>query len=500
MGGWLRGRNTPLRSDASEPSPSGSPPTFERSSSGSPPAAAASATGLPATFERSPSRSQGLSSSQASSWSPGAGPGRLGVIGPVLAVLVFAAAIGGYVVAVRHDLENLWNPLDLRVYLTTASGTRHGHNAYAITYHNLPFTYTPFALGVFMKLVRYSFEAIQWGVAIGSIAALVATLWASTGLDRIRPSSTSGRLTATLLLSAVGLWLEPVQQTLLFGQVNLFLMALVALDLAQSDRRPWKGVGVGLAAGFKLTPVVFIGYLLVTRRFRAAALAAGTLFLTVAGGFVLLPREARRYWLDRTFLDSSRVGRADYVSNQTVSGVVHRLFGINSLTAQLGWVIGAGLIGLAGAALMVWAHRRGEELLAISTCALTGLLISPISWSHHWVWAAVLIAAIVQLALRYRSRLAWALALAVTAVFGCYPVVTPGYPALPLGLIWTVPFRDGREHGWHGIQLLAGNLYALTGVALLALLALYLWRSRPVASGTARAAAATKVPATSAAA
>ena len=113
-------------------------------------------------------------------------------------------------------------------------------------------------------------------------------LWLTWGaLERWR---TGGRLGATLGLGAVALWLEPVRQTLSFGQVNLLLMLLIVADLCLPDSRWWKGVGVGLAAGFKLTPLIFIPYLLLTRRFRAAAVAPAIFALTIAVSVVAAAR------------------------------------------------------------------------------------------------------------------------------------------------------------------------------------------------------------------
>jgi alpha-1,2-mannosyltransferase len=58
-------------------------------------------------------------------------------------------------------------------------------------------------------------------------------------------------------------------------------------------------------------------------------------------------------------------------------------------------------------AVTIWAMRRvlraGEPMLALICVALFGLVVSPVSWSHHWVWMlpAVLVTAV--LAWRRRS-------------------------------------------------------------------------------------------------
>ena len=121
-----------------------------------------------------------------------------------------------------------------------------------------------------------------------NIAALVAALWFTFGGLGYRRGLT--RLGATLLTAAAVFWTEPVLRTIYLGQVNLVLMALIIWDLCQPDLRRsgasrwWKGAGVGVAAGIKLVPLIFIPYLLLTRRFRAAAVACAVFAATVAAG------------------------------------------------------------------------------------------------------------------------------------------------------------------------------------------------------------------------
>src|SRR5205807_8952185 len=139
---------------------------------------------------------------------------------------------------------------------------------------------------------------------------------------------------AALLVSAVALWFEPVQQTLMFGQVNLWLMLLVVWDVARPPAARAKGVLIGLAAGFKLTPGIFILYLLVTGRRRPAILAAITFAATVAISWILLPAESHRYWLDGALTVGNKVG-IDYIANQSLRGVAVRLLGNGGAAAAL---------------------------------------------------------------------------------------------------------------------------------------------------------------------
>jgi alpha-1,2-mannosyltransferase len=142
-------------------------------------------------------------------------------------------------------------------------------------------------------------------------------------------------------------------------------------------------VAIGIAAGLKLTPLIFVPYLLFSRRRRAACVTLGTFAATVIAGYALLPSDSRQYW-GGLFLDPSRVGGRYVPANQSLRGLILRLdpsFGSGRLLPI------ALIVGLTGIVLAVLASRRGDEAMGFSLCALTGLLVSPVSWTHHWTIA-----------------------------------------------------------------------------------------------------------------
>jgi alpha-1,2-mannosyltransferase len=429
-------------------------------------------------------------------------------------------------------------PVDLQVYrdggliVTHTAPLYNGRLAAPLYgwpgYLDLKFTYSPFAALVFALLTVPALPTLV-NVVIGvNLAALLATLWVTFTAVR-DPASTptkspaglaapagaapagaapdpaadaprapaagarkvlasrAGRLGMTLLAGAVLLWSEPVQRTLFLGQVELLLMAVVLADLAQSDRHWWKGTGVGVAAGIKLVPLIFIPYLLLTRRYRQAAVAAGTFVVTVGAGFLVLPGDSRRYWLERLFIDGSRTGFVGFGGNQSLRGILTRLLG-SVAGAQHAWLAAAAVVAVLGLLAAAALDRAGERMLAVLTCALTGLLCSPISWDHHWVWIVPGVAVLAVYASRSRGLARWAYAgtaVIVAALFGAYPVTWWGEPAgqaaFTLGLIWAPPEANPRYnqvgdqpsfavYHWHGLQLLTGNLYVLAGLVLLGLL------------------------------
>jgi alpha-1,2-mannosyltransferase len=219
-----------------------------------------------------------------------------------------------------------------------------------------------------------------------------------------------------LVTAAAAIWLEPVRSTLFYGQIDVFIAAAVLYDLTRPDTFPLKGTAIGLAAAFKLTPAIFAIYLLLTRRYRAAATAAAVFVGTVALSFAVLPRDSVYYW-DISFLRPGRVSPPENTQNQSLLGAMSRTF--HTANAGLPWLLLATLVALAGLALATQAQRRGDEARGFSLCVVTELLISPISWTHHWVLAvpALLLAALATYQYQTRHRLAaLPAAIAVTAI------------------------------------------------------------------------------------
>jgi alpha-1,2-mannosyltransferase len=344
-------------------------------------------------------------------------------------VLVVAAAVAG---ALRGGLT------DLVVYLYGGRAVLDGLPVYAsrdpVT--GLAFTYPPFAALVMAPaalLPAWLAAALWTGASVAALAAVVVVVRRSLG----RPAP--GWLVAFLTLGALAL--EPVWQNLTFGQVNVFLMLAVLVDLLRPERR-WSGVLVGMAAGLKLTPLVFILLFVLVGRRAAAGRAVLVFAGTVAVGFVVTPASAATYWADG-LVDAGRVGPPALAHNQSVYGALTRI--LDGPPPTLLWLAVAGPLALA--ILLVGAAwwRRGDRVLGTCLGAVAMLVASPVSWSHHWVWSVP-----TALALWERSR--WAGA-AWTAVFVARPMV------------W-LPYSHGREYGWSPLEHVVGNAYLLAALAL----------------------------------
>jgi alpha-1,2-mannosyltransferase len=421
--------------------------------------------------------------------------------------LLLAAVLAIYLADLVAHLPYMAAMRDLVVYRNGGLIVRHvppaydGHRAsplYDWTGRNgVQFTYPPFAAVIFAVASVLSWTAMRWAMTLASLAALGLSLWLTFGAlgYRDRPSV---RLGATLGVSALALATEPVQQTLALGQVNLLLMLLVVADLLTggaltpgSRTRWWHGFGIGIAAGVKLTPLIFIPYLLLIRKYRQAATAAAVFAATVALGYAILPRDSGTYWADGLFGKANRIVFLGTRGNQSLRGVLTRLAGSVS-AGTVPWAAAAALVVIAGLVAAALLYRAGQPVPAMLACALTGLLVSPLSWDHHWVWVAPGIALLAHLGARARgpARAAWwAAGAGLFAVFGAWPQLWDLSQSglTPAGLVWYGPgtyFATGdkpwyHEFHWHGLQLLAGNSFVLAGLAGLAALAVAaIWLAR----------------------
>jgi alpha-1,2-mannosyltransferase len=369
------------------------------------------------------------------------------------ATVLLAVSLTGYAVLC---LTMRFPMADALVYRAEGMAAATGHGLYdlRVTRWHLPATYPPFAAIVFVPTSWLPVDLLRVAATEANVVLLGLLAHLSFRFAGW-PRRAASRPVALLVAVAVGIWAEPVFQTLAFGQINLALACLVLWDLGRPDGARGKGLAVGIAAGIKLTPALFIVYLLCSGRVRQARTAALSLAGTVALGWVALPGASRLYW-SREVFDTSRVGKPWIVDNQSLQGMVDRL--LHTTHPGLWWQVPAVLTAVAGLAVAVAASRRGLESWGVMCAAVTALLVSPISWSHHWVWCVPLIVMLAAEARRVPAR--WTAVAAVAAAFyvrsmwlehrpGDYvlnlswwhqPLLSP-YPVMGLAFLAVTAFR-----------------------------------------------------------
>lgn len=319
---------------------------------------------------------------------------------------VAVAALAGHavVLAIWPDAHLLL--IDLQVYAAGGEHVLAGQPLYegAGVLLNLPFVYPPAAALLFapLALLPVAVLKIVWTAASLVLLGYVVRRCAGTALP------------VTVAIVAAATWLDPVRTTLYLGQINLLLLALVVGDLLGRRDSRWRGVGVGLAAALKLTPLLFVGYLLLVGRIRAAVTAIGVFVAAGALGFLLAPGDSVTYWLRGTFVEAGRISPPEATTNHSLSGFLARTFG----SVPVAYLAGAALLVAATAWLALRAHRRGEDLLAVTLCGLCTAAVAPFAWSHHWVWVVPLLVLLVR---HGRSILLGGVLVATLAVITALP-------------------------------------------------------------------------------
>jgi alpha-1,2-mannosyltransferase len=296
---------------------------------------------------------------------------------------------------------------------------------------DLPFVYPPFAALVFVPLTLLPLQVLKlvWAAAGVALVAFVVRRSAAT------LGWAPGRAVTTLLV-AVLLALDPIRTTFYLGQINVVLLALVLADLTGRPESRWRGVGIGLAAALKLTPLLFVAYLLLTDRRRAAATGGATFAAAVGLGFLLDPADSAVYWLHGTFAAADRISPIASTSNHSLAGLLARL----NAPGRVG-LAAAGVLAIVGLAVAVHAHRRGQELLGSTVCGLLAAAAAPFAWSHHFVWFGPLVVLLAHRVAAGERRAGAALA-AIVAVTFAWITRRPGPGVGPIpstGLISLLP-------------------------------------------------------------
>jgi alpha-1,2-mannosyltransferase len=412
--------------------------------------------------------------------------------------IVRLAAVGAVLAAAWYDVFHLLNKpalhgfFDLLVYRGAAMWWLDGHPLYSFQLGDTGygFTYPPFAAVCMLPLTLVTAGVAAALTTAASAAAVVAlTYWLVAPLAQRHGWS---RWFAVALAIPVVLAMEPIRETLAYGQLNMLIFVLVVADVVALRRGwRWAGAGMGLATALKLTPGLFIVFLVLIGRRRAATVAAGTFLGATLLAFVVNGPASWEYWTE-TLWQTSRVGRVDKWSNQSVLGMLARLVDPGQPDRRL-WAVLTCAVLVLGLWRAVRAYRCGDDLVAVTLTGLTGCLVSPISWTHHlfWVVPAVVVLVDVAAGTPLHGTASWWLRIRPRAV-----AVGAGAAALGVAVLFllSVPWHFAHGPGHHHLQgpigILGESAYGVVMLALVALLPVRLPASaggheEPVVEGVA---------------
>lgn len=313
----------------------------------------------------------------------------------------------------------------------------------------LPFLYPPISAVLFVGLAVVPFPVAAVLLVVAGLGCLASVGWLTA--RRLEADRWRGVQLASVAV-VLGTLTEPVRETLTFGQVNLLLMALVVADCLLL-RTYWpRGILVGLAAATKLTPAVFVLYFLAHRQPRPALAAGAAFTAATAAGFLAAPSASVTYWLGGVLAVPARIGSPAFPSNQSLTGLLHRSGIVEPWRTAL-WLVASLAVLVACWVGVQRLRRRGQDVAALLVVAAAGLLVSPLSWSHHYVWA---VPALLWCAHRAMGSPRWWLALSgLAAVFA-------------VGPHWLVATDQDQRPDWGLGAQIVGNAYVW--VALLAIL------------------------------
>lgn len=391
---------------------------------------------------------------------------RLVVAAPILLIASVAARL-----AWTYLAPNGANFVDLHVYLGGAAAIDHPGTLYGYVYADqtpdfpLPFTYPPFAAVVFypLHLLPFGLVAFLWQIA--TMAALYGAIRISQRLTAAPAGPRGHRL--AMAWTAITIWIEPLRSTFDYGQVNVLLMTAV-LWAVYTTRWWLSGLLVGAAAGIKLTPAISGVYLAGARRWGAAVFSA-VVFVATVGISVVVVGDQTRYYFTELLGDAHRVGPIATSFNQSWRGAISRILGHD---VGFGPPLVVALVVTAVLAVLAWrALDAADQLGRLIVVELFGLLLSPISWTHHWVWLVPL--------------MIWAIHGAGRTLRGAR-IAGWGWLALTLiGVPWLLSFAQPTiwQIGRPWYLAWAGLIYTVAAVATLIWIAATGNRGRDAAPG-----------------
>jgi alpha-1,2-mannosyltransferase len=372
-------------------------------------------------------------------------------IGAEVLLAIALLVVLGYLV----DEFPKW-PTDVDVYRLGAQTFLQGHSIYTELPVSpeggpLPYTYPPVSAVVFVPLgLLPPSVGFPLMAAVTTLALIPFVLAYRKGVPEFRGLFDKPWLVLAAVIALV--LAHPVKNTLFWGQINVILMLLVAMDCLWPNPRWPRGMLIGIAAAVKLTPAGFVLILLLRKDYRAVITSIVSFLAMTAIGWVLLPSDSFIYWTNRVFNATDMNIGLPYANESLIASL--KKLGMTGMPLTV--VSGVGLVAVL---VMTWLGTKravadDNLALALGVNAAGVLLVSPISWSHHWVLA--LPTSVLLVVMGYQRRNAWLLIASGLGVAVYW--LAPHYK-IPLdAAVWT----------WS--EKIAGNSYQLLALALLAVM------------------------------
>lgn len=400
---------------------------------------------------------------------------------PIAQILGWLCLLGATYPQMYGKDYKLPQHFDVYVYWYALNNWFNGNSLYdwyaLPDYKMYPFTYPPFGAWSLSPLTWFDYETAA-RLMIMAIALQTAVIVALIGRS-LGWSWGSAFAIAPWAAIVIEQCLEPFNQSVGFAQVNTAMMALVMIDVAAPDSWKGRGVASGLAAAIKLTPAIAILIFLLRRQWRSAITMVATSLAVTLLSWVISPGESARFFFDAMW-DPQRAGDAYYTSNQNLKGFVARALPENTWSIAWAITVALALVAAVWLCLCIQAAATSvvtphviyddaapdavattpapvlpENLATLLTAAVImtlGLLVSPITWSHHWVWGLASVVALIVVALRLKSAPLAALALVQGALF----IMAPH---------WWFSHGQVNELHWNVVEQLVGSSYTLAAIA-----------------------------------
>ena len=395
---------------------------------------------------------------------------------PLIMVVVFEIVALIYVSTIdRH------NHIDAEVYQLGARAWLAGQNLYGHlplteSGYQLPFIYPPFAAVLFAPVAVVSKMQTIKVTEVVTTLALVVSLALVVNSSKMLAPRRDLVLPITACILPVATVSEPVLETFGYGQISVLLMAMVLVDClwrtGEGERMPWpRGLLLGIAAGIKLTPAAFLLLFLLRKDFRTIIWSAVGFLVTVGIGFAASVPDSIRFWTHEVFnIGTTSFGKefsgdvSVFAGNLTLHSMFAK-FQLTGITMTLVFGVAA-LVVLTLAVLgMHQALRERDLTFAVMVNGIAELVLSTVSWSHHWVWAVPTLVLLAATAIRHRQ-----LALLVPTAFAS--------AVFTMGPQWMIPAGNGSELKWTFRQQLVANSYVYLGLAFLVYAAWFWWRAQ----------------------